>query len=488
MKADPAGANLGYPSFGRRHAMRACLAIAVFVLVLATLGVAAARADEVSPGATTSAEPTPTESAVAADPVDTQETPSDEPTAVPAVPTSEEPTGGVSGPVEAGTGGGEGGGTATPTAEESAGSEQTPVEEGTLAAAAAVVHDPRASIGDINCANMTVPVTLDNSRSTEAVVYEIFAGAIEGDPTFQETIPRAAGSIRIINVPVTEDTQFLVDVSELPGEDFLPNRTLSFALLAVDCTDDDAHDPQARIGSLDCAHLQLDITLDNSRSEDEATYLVTASSRAYEEPTYEQVFTVPSGDVQTIPVPVSEDSVVRAEVVDWDAPDEITGQLALELFRVDCTPGGGVGATIGEVDCTDLTVPVTLDNTSSGVDRTFLVYASDLNDGAGYVLDEGDFPVAAGAKDAGRVQVADHTRVAVVAADEEAYSETGDTIAHEIFDVDCVRVAAGRVGPQLAAGESALAATGANSLTLPFAGLAMLAAGGVLSLLGRRHT
>ncbi len=40
--------------------------------------------------------------------------------------------------------------------------------------------------------------------------------------------------------------------------------------LAVDCTDDDdPHDPQARIGGLDCAHMTVDVTLDNSRSEDE---------------------------------------------------------------------------------------------------------------------------------------------------------------------------------------------------------------------------
>ena len=173
--------------------MRACLAIAVFVLVLATLGTAAARADEVSPAATTSTEPAPEpastgstdastdssdpstddSSGEASDPVETQDPPIEEPTAVPEVPASAEPDGDDSGPMETGTGGGEGGGAATSTAEEGAGTEQAPVEEGTLAAAAEDARDPRASIGDIDCTNLTVPVTLDNSRSAEALTYRV---------------------------------------------------------------------------------------------------------------------------------------------------------------------------------------------------------------------------------------------------------------------------------------------------------------------------
>ncbi len=54
--------------------------------------------------------------------------------------------------------------------------------------------------------------------------------------------------------------------------------------------------------------------------------------------------------------------------------------------------------------------------------------------------------------------------------------------------MDCVRVLAGRAGPRLADGDGVLAATGANGLTLPIAGLTLLACGGVLSMLGRRHS
>jgi hypothetical protein len=508
MTANPAGSKLGILTLGRQHALRACLTIAVFVLVLSTLGAAAARADEpVDPAATTSAEPeaTPTGSAVVvpseasepgpddlstgtSDSVATQNPPSDEPAAVPEVPTSGDPDGDDSGSDETGSGGGDGDGAATSTAEEGAGTEQAPVEEGTLAAAAEEVRDPRASIGDVDCTNRTVPVTLDNSRSTEPLVFEVFAGDFEEDePTFEETVPVATGALQIMNVPVTEDTQFAVFVHEQPGVDYLPGRTLAFALLAVDCSpDEDPHHPEARIGGVDCDSMTVDVTLDNSRSEDETTYIVTASTSAYEEPAYERAYSVTSGDVKTIPVPVTENSTVRVGVADADAPDEFEGQLARELFRVDCTPGDGPNASIGEVDCTTLTVPVTLDNTSSAVETVFLIYASDLT-GDGYVVYEEYFDVAAEAEEGVAVQVPDHAEVAVVAADEAAFFDVGETLAFETFGVDCVRVAAGRAGPHLAVGEGALAATGASGLTLPITGLTLLAFGGVLTMLARRR-
>jgi hypothetical protein len=497
MTANPAGSKLGIPSLGRRPAVRACLTTAVFVLALATLGSPAAWADDpVPPTATTSVEPTPEatstgSAAVSADASEpaTEDPPSGEPTAVPEVPTSQEPDGDDSGPIETGIGGGEGGGPAPSTAEEGTGTEPAPVEEGTLAAAAEDVRDPRASIGDVDCTNLKVPVTLDNSRSTEAVAYLILAGDAAGDgPTFEETVPGAAGEIRIMNLSVTEDTLFAVYVYEPSGEDYLSDRILAFAVVSVDCTaDDDAHDPQARIGGLDCVHLTLDVTLDNSRSEDETSYLVTAISLPDEEQTYEQMFTVPSGGVQTVTVPVNENSTVGVIVGDKDVLDETEGDegnLALELFRVDCTPGDEPRASIGEVNCTNLTVPLILDNTRSAVETTFTVVAF-APESDEYFENEDYFAVAAGAERSVAVPLLDHAKVVVIAADGDKLFQ-GDALAYETFDVDCVRVFAGRAGPRLADGT--LAATGANGLMLPMTGLTLLTCGGVLSMLGRRHT
>jgi hypothetical protein len=487
------------------------LAIAVFVLVLATLGTAAARADEVSPAASTPAETTPEpvstgsadassdssdpstddSSGEATDPVDTQAPPSEEPTAVPEVPTSEDLDGNDSGPLETGTGGGEGGGAATSPAEEGAGTEQAPAEEGTLAAAAGDARNPRASIGDIDCTNLTVPVTLDNSGSTEDVSYLILAGDADGDgPTFEKTVPGPAGEIRVTNVSVTEDTRFAVYVYELSGNEYVYDRILAFAVVTVDCTaDNDAHDPQARIGGLDCTQKTVDVTLDNSRSEDATTYLVTAINLPDEEPFYEEMFTVPSGAAQTVSVPVSENSTVGVIVGDKDVLDETEGEegnLALELFRVDCTPDDEARASLGEVNCTNLTVPLILDNTRSAVETTFTILAfapesDEFFDYEEYVV------VTAGAERTVAVPLLDHAKVVVIAADGDKLY-LGDALAHKTFDVDCVRVAAGRAGPRLSDGDGVLAATGANGLTLPITGLTLLACGGVLSMLGRRHS
>jgi hypothetical protein len=410
---------------------------------------------------------------------------------VPESPSPEEPGEGNSGPIGVGTGGGEGGGAATSPGDESTETEQAPVVEGPLAAAAEDVRDPRASIGDINCTNLTVPVTLDNSRSTKAALYEIFAGDADGDePTLEKTVAGPAGAIQIIDVAITEDTQFALSVYDRSQGDDLEDRILTFALLAVDCSvDDDSHHPQARIGGLDCASMTIDATLDNSRSEDETTYLVTVFGLSYEEPTYEKTFTVPAGLMQTIPVPVTENSAVVVAVGDNDALEETGGEegdLARELFRVDCTPHDGPRASIGEVDCMDLSVTVTLDNTSSVEETTFLVLSDADPEGQEYFHYEEDFDVAAGTEQSVPVPLRDHAEVAVLVADSVQYLNLGDTFAFELLDVDCVDVAAGRAGPRLADGE--LAATGANGLTLPIMGLTLLACGGVLSMLGRRHS
>jgi hypothetical protein len=185
--------------------------------------------------------------------------------------------------------------------------------------------------------------------------------------------------------------------------------------------------------------------------------------------------------VQTILVPVTENSAVLVIVFAEDA-----GVPARELVRVVCTPGDEPRASIDDVNCTNLTVPVALDNIPSAVGTTFLILVSAPESEDYWVYDQ-LFVVAAGTERAAPVPVPNHAVVTVVATD-QGFFALGDTFAFETFDVDCVRVLAGRTGPRLAVSEGALAATGANGLTLPVAGLTLLAGGGVLSLLGRRHS
>ena len=118
--------------------------------------------------------------------------------------------------------------------------------------------------------------------------------------------------------------------------------------------------------------MTVDVIMDNSRSEDETKYSVSAT--AFEDkPIYKQTFTLSAGDVRTVLVRVGENSTVMVSVGDEDVLQETEGQegqLVDELFRVDCTSGDGPLATVGEVTCTSLTVPVTLDNSRSSPPRS----------------------------------------------------------------------------------------------------------------------
>ncbi len=473
MTANAAGSKLAVLTLGRRHAMRACLTIAVFVSVLATLGAAAARADEpVDPAATTSAEPTP------------EATSSEQPTVVPESP-SPEPGEGDGGPTGAGTGGGEGGGAATSTGEEVAGTEQAPVVEGSLAAVAENARDPRASIGDIDCTNGTVPVTLDNSRSTETVFYQVLAAdafADESENTFEDTIEVSAGDIQVVAVPVTEDTVVEVYVAAL-DDDW--SATLADAFLTVDCTDDDdPFDPKAKVGGVDCGHMTVDVTLDNSRSEQEVEFVVTMSLAVEDDPFYGDSFELPAGDTETLHRPVTENLPVRVFVGAGDGGGS-EGLLVDELVLVDCTPGDEPRVDVGLLSCTNLTVDVTLDNSRSPVRTWFeiTVITGAPEDWFGDATFNEVFSVAVGAERVISVPVPNNDWIDVLVQDGNQLG--GRPLAEQAFDVDCARVLGGRSGPGLAS-DGALAATGANGMTLPIAGLALLACGGFLSMLGRR--
>ncbi|MEP6760232.1 MAG: hypothetical protein ABJA93_02575, partial [Sporichthyaceae bacterium] len=377
------------------------------------------------------------------------------------MPISEAPETGDSEPVEAS--GGEGGGAATSTAEEVAGTEQATVVEGTLAAAAEDARDPRASIGDVDCTNLTVPVTLDNSRSTETVTYRVLAGEAwldEGGYSFQDTVQVSAGAIQTVVVPVTEDSVVEVLALDVPtGVKWGPMLADSF--LGVDCADDDdSQDPQARIGSVDCAQMTVDVTLDNSRSEDEMTYTVTVSFAFEDEPATFEDYDLLAGDVQPIQVPVTENVPVYVFVGAGDDANEAfeEGFLADELFRVNCTPGDEPLASIGEVTCTNLTVPVTLDNSRSSLKSWFEIIAIDEEEFGDPTFYDG-FWVAAGAQRVVPARVSNNAQVAVTVGDGNQFG----ALAHEVIDVNCPRTAA---RPTVAVEGAKLPQTGGFKLAL----------------------
>jgi hypothetical protein len=360
--------------------------------------------------------------------------------------------------------------------------------EGPLAAAADGGRDPRASIGDVSCTNWTVPVTLDNSRSTETVFYQVLAAdafADESENTFEDTIEVSAGDIQVVAVPVTEDTVVEVYVAAL-DDDW--SATVADAFLTVDCTDDDdPFDPKAEVGGVDCEHMTVDVMLDNSRSEQEVEFVVTMSLAVEDDPFYGDSFELPAGTIETLHRPVTENLPVRVFVGAGDGGGS-EGFLVDELVLVDCKPGDEPRADVGRVSCTNLAVDVTLDNSRSPVRTRFeiMVVTGVPEDWFGGATFNKAFSVAAGADRVISVPVPnDGEWIDVLVQDGSQLG--GRPLAEHAFEMDCVRVLAGRAGPQTADG-SALAASGANGLMLPMAGLALLACGGVLSMLGRRQS
>jgi LPXTG-motif cell wall-anchored protein len=350
-----------------------------------------------------------------------------------------------------------------------------------------VVRAPRASIGDVNCTTLTVPVTLDNSASTVAVTYGFWAedATPGGDGEFivGDTVQVPAGAIRIVTVPVTEDTRVSVYVfdegrSEEASGIYL---FLTTAELTVDCIDDIAPlDPQARIGGVDCVEMTVEVTLDNSRSEVEAIYEVT-----WQDHLGEQVdrSVVTPGGVETFLVPVVENVLVHVGVeANGQAEDGYEGVvgLAFESFQVDCTPGDEPRASIGEVNCANLTLPVTLDNTRSTVAASFFILADDLSGLSEPYRDT--FTVAAGAERVVRVPIRKGAEV-ILLVDEDV-SDT-EFLVVETVEVDCPRTAA---RPTVAVKGAKLPATGGFNLALPLLGGALLTGGaGMLALSGRRR-
>ena len=483
--------------------MRARTAFAVVLLTgLACFGVPSATADELpsTPAETISvaapvdqpeAEPTPEPSEVPTDEPPPEPEDSAVPTEGPVEPSGDESAvaegtaDGRTGAVDPTVPVGEPGGSRT-EAEGEAPLALTAAGAGaTLAAVAEVVRDPRASIDDVSCANMSLEVVLDNSQSTVPVAFEVVVGIEDAEEdTVEETIQAGAG--QIVYLPVTEDTKVTVSVLDQSR----PEHLLAFAVLLVDCTaDDDPHDPQAMIDVLDCESSSVEVTLDNSRSEDETTFRVTARTVPDETETSNRSFDVPAGGMLIMWVSAAEDSSVLVSVVDQDVVEETEdeeGELALKLFRVDCITGRVPRASVGELNCTNLTVPVTLDNTRVQWPSIFAIGAATFEGEDRYYAKLLD--VAAGAERVVAVPVPNHAEVVVFVGDQYLLENDSVTYDHQTFDVNCQRPAAGHAArPTVAVEGAKLPQTGGFNFALPLLGVALLGTGGLLALTGRRR-
>jgi hypothetical protein len=130
--------------------------------------------------------------------------------------------------------------------------------------------EPQASIGEIDCATLTVPVTFTNPRPGDSASFGVLVmkdwpNWPDGDPVdyWAAWVDVPPGESRVTRVPLEDHAGFNIEVT-LEEDDVIAG-----AQLGVSCT---ALDPRVSIGAVDCATLTVPITIDNTRSA--ATALV----------------------------------------------------------------------------------------------------------------------------------------------------------------------------------------------------------------------
>jgi hypothetical protein len=239
--------------------------------------------------------------------------------------------------------------------------------------------DPRATIDTFDCGELTVLITLDNSRSTEALYYGLSRTATGGlDPrTYRTVIDVAAGQVRTVVLPLLDDAVNAVSVAA-SGPSF------SFPATAEGTCGYLRH---AAVDVPDCGSLTATVTLDNTAVPVGTTYTVEVGDGLRIR--FETSRTLVAGQSETLVVPLGDDTrnVVRV----LGAQDWVLAERATACGTVVTDPS----ASIGGFECGTHDVPVTLDNSRSttsvqfGVHRT--IAGDDHSDVAGtYVLGPGE--------------------------------------------------------------------------------------------------
>jgi LPXTG-motif cell wall-anchored protein len=353
-------------------------------------------------------------------------------------------------------------------AQATAGDEQTPLSGRALAAP---VLNPLASIGDLNCADLTVPVTVDNSRSTGPVLITV-------DYSGLEAFELAAGATQVVPVSVSGGSVYIQVLAQDPSSD----EWGSFSVLAFGTVSADqcaTEGPRARIGEVNCSAFTVPITLDNSRSVSETAFR-TSVWRHGPDPASEQEITLQAGEMQTLQIAVTEGSFWQLFVL-APLPSEPT-VLAGEEFWVDCL-AGMTTVSVGAFDCSTRTIDVTIDNSDVTDTPLIMVFGYEQ---LWQFLDESG--VASGAIEVVRVGPIPrtiHKPVHVLVLSQPPQTTVSDgTLARRDVDLNCPNTAA---RPTVAVAGAKLPQTGGFNFALPLLGVALLASGaGLLALSGRR--
>ena len=221
-------------------------------------------------------------------------------------------------------------------------------------------------------------MTLDNTRSTKAVDFEIFVFGFSTQ--FSDTTTQVApGSITVVSAPLTDHSGTSVEVHDaavFPA----PNGILVRAFFNVQCAAN-ARGANAIIGdAVDCASLTVPLTLDNSQATASTQFLVTVFAGNL---TTHTTFDVPAGGTNLIQLQLLDHGGSQVLVEDNELqPGDAGRNLGNTAFNVECGSAvtSAASATIGDGEpggfCSALfVVPVTLDNTGSAEPTTFRLQA-----------------------------------------------------------------------------------------------------------------
>ena len=200
-----------------------------------------------------------------------------------------------------------------------------------------------ATIGALDCASLTVAVTLDNTRATQATRFEVYAqDDFETAAPFDQTFVVAAGSTQVVQVPVRDHTSVYVSATDTGIAIGQPGNLLAEDFIDVACTPEPTSDALATVGHINCAALTLPVTLDNTRSSRDTTFVVRAGdiSTGEELPVVASVH-LAAGAERVLEVSVINHTEFGIFVVDdrspaGDGPEDVL--LSKDLLTPDCAP------------------------------------------------------------------------------------------------------------------------------------------------------
>ena len=216
------------------------------------------------------------------------------------------------------------------------------------AATTPAVTAPTAAIGAFDCARLSVPLHLDNTRSTRAATFG-HSGAFRSPlhRPYRGTDARvdvevAAGASVVVVLPVRDDARTDVTVHLPDGGHVLSQGSCGDA-------------PGATFGLARCNTMRLPVTLDNSTSSRPVRYRWAVADPVG--PLVSRSVEVDAGDVVGVDVPLVPDGWTDVAVT-LEGAGPVASSDRQTCGRIVLDPR----ASFGVVDCTDVSAPVLLDN------------------------------------------------------------------------------------------------------------------------------